>query len=129
MTFKQAKAVIRAALREAPDAKLVNVLTAARAGQVKYWDGNCAHCFAGRLIGSARALRYTPDGSPTRNWWSLSRAYKHLDWYGSELGRDGIRQRIITVMILAEIARRERARSLDAIETVTTVAALVGERA
>jgi hypothetical protein len=117
MTFKESKSVIRAALANASDAKLIEVLEAARAGEMPYCSQG--YCFAARVIGWGVSEAAT-----------ASVAYRLLVkrvYPPSVLEYDEIRQRIVVAMVLAEMRRRAQ-RTLDEAETVTVAALFAGVR-
>jgi len=108
MTFHESKPIIRKALSEASDAKLVELLDDARAGKVPF--GRCETCICGHLIGPD----WDADDLPTEHpRWILSSAYAELShlpnghWLPIR-DDDARRQRVLVPMILAEIRRRGR---------------------
>lgn len=118
MDFRQAKGIIRAALREASDGKLIEVLEAARARQMPWIS--CHMCLAGRLRGGGPDVAFSDEsdayatlGGPiTNNYTTFLKALQVTDL---------TRQRVLVPMVLAEMKRRM------AQESAATARAIVNE--
>lgn len=126
MTFREAKQIIRGALAEVGDAKLIEVLEAARAGELP-WISLCrCVCLATVLYGPFVSC-FARD--PLRD--PVSDAYGYLGWSKTIIDWSQSRQRILIPMVLSEIRQRERSREVaraivdEAVECAT-IAEFIG---